>query len=136
MSNVENFRPISVLLVLPKVLEKAVHNQLSTYLEKNKLLNDFQFGYRQKRSTDIATTLFVDEMRENGDQGKLTGALFLNISKAFDTINHSLILKKLRSYGVKNTELEWFTDYLFCRKQTVIVGKQISEAFDLISGVV
>jgi len=135
MSKVENYRPISVLPVLSKVLEKAVHNQLSTYLEQNELLNKFQFGYRSKRSTDIATTLFVDEIRENGDKGKLTGALFLDLSKAFDTINHSLILNKLESYGINRKEIQWFTDYLFCRKQTVVIGNQRSKPFHLSSGV-
>ena len=134
-SNVENYRPISVLPILSKMLEKAVHSQLIDFLENNNLLNSFQFGYRQNRSTDIATTLFVDEIRNNGDMGKLTGALFLDLSKAFDTISHGLILKKLESYGITAKELNWFTDYLFFRKQIVKIGTEKSSAFELLSGV-
>ena len=134
-NSVENFRPISVLPVLSKLLENVVHSQLSDYLEKEQLLNDSQFGYRKNRSTHLATTLLVDEIREAGDNGMLTGALFLDLSKAFDTINHNLILKKLMSYGVRCSELNWFTDYLFLRSQVVGVSNQKPSRFYLSSGV-
>ena len=112
-----------------------MHTQLSKYLESNDLLSSCQFGYRERRSTDIATTLFVDEIRDNGDKGKLTGALFLDLSKAFDTINHALVLRKLETYGIATAELDWFTDYLFCRTQSVVFGGQKSSLFDLTCGV-
>ena len=111
----ENYRPISVLPVLSKLLEKAVHDQLLTFLESNKLLNDSQFGYRKKRSTQLATTLFV-EIRQAAENGKMVGALFVDLSKAFDTISHDVILNKLCNYGVASAETQWFTDYLFNRK--------------------
>jgi len=122
----ENYRPISVLPILSKVLEKAVHSQLIEYLENKKLLSDSQFGYRTNRSTTVATAVFVDDIRLAGDEGKLTGALFLDLSKAFDTINHEVILKKIATYGVYNTELYWFSDYLFNRCQTVVIGRHHS----------
>ena len=134
-SSVENYRPISVLPILSKLLEKAVHTQLSTFLERNNLLNDSQFGYRENRSTDLASALLIDSIRKNGDNGLLTGTLFLDLSKAFDTINHDLIIKKLASYGVGNHETNWFSDYLFCRSQTVIVGNQKSSKFNVSCGV-
>ena len=95
-NNTDNHRPISVLPALSKLLEKAVHNQLSQYLEENNLLNIFQFGYREKRSTQLATTLLVDEIREAAEKSQLIGTLFLDLSKAFDTINHDVILEKLK----------------------------------------
>ena len=134
-SSVENYRPISVLPILSKLLEKAVHTQLSTFLERNNLLNDSQFGYRENRSTDLASALLIVSIRKNGDNGLLTGTLFLDLSKAFDTINHDLIIKKLASYGVGNHETNWFSDYLFCRSQTVIVGNQKSSKFNVSCGV-
>lgn len=134
-SLVENYRPISVLPILSKVLEKAVHTQLSTFLETNKLLNDSQFGYRENRSTDLASALLIDNIRRNGDSGLLTGTLFLDLRKAFDTINHDLIIKKLASYGVGNHETNWFSDYLFGRSQTAIVGNQKSSKFNVSCGV-
>ena len=134
-SSVENYRPISVLPILSKLLEKAVHTQLSDFLENHDLLNDSQFGYREKRSTDLASALLIDNIRTNGDNGMLTGTLFLDLSKAFDTINHDLIIKKLASHGVRDIELKWFSDYLFCRCQTVIVGNQRSSKFNASCGV-
>ena len=134
-SSVENYRPISVLPILSKLLEKAVHTQLSDFLANHDLLNDSQFGYREKRSTDLASALLIDNIRTNGDNGMFTGTLFLDLSKAFDTINHDLIIKKLASHGVRDIELKWFSDYLFCRCQTVIVGNQRSSKFNASCGV-
>ena len=101
-NNNDNYRPISVLPTLSKLLEKAVHNQ-SQYLEENDLLNIFQIGYRDKRSTQLATTLLFDEIREAAEK---VGALFLGLSKAFDTISHDVILEKLKRYGVFEIELD------------------------------
>ena len=134
-NNTDNYRPISVLPTLSKLLEKAVHNQLSQYLEGNDLLNMFQFGYRDKRSTQLATTLLVDEIREAAEKGQLVGALFLDLSKAFDTISHDVILEKLKRYGVFEIELDWFKDYLFMRSQQVEVGNQKSKSHSVFSGV-
>lgn len=131
----ENYRPISVLPVLSKLLEKSVHSQLLDFLETNKLLNDTQFGYREKRSTQLATTLFVDAIRQAAEDGKLVGAVFLDLRKAFDTISHDVILKKLRDYGVALREMLWFTDYLFNRTQFVQIGNQRSAPFHVTSGV-
>lgn len=131
----ENYRPISVLPILSKIVEKAVHSQLLNYLEENKLLNDTQYGYRAKRSTQLATTLLVDNIREAAENGLLVGALFLDLSKAFDTISHDIILNKLQNYGVMSTEIYWFTDYLFNRTQHVTVGHQRSSSFGMTCGV-
>ena len=73
------YRPISVLPVLSKLLEKAIHSQLFQYLEKNNLLTKYQFGYRPKRSTNLAATLLVDEIRREVDRGNLVGAVFLDL---------------------------------------------------------
>ena len=118
-----------------KLLEKAVHSQLINYLESNKLLSDSQFGYRERRSTQHATTLLVDEIRQSVDNGKMVGALFLDLSKAFDTMSHDLILSKLCDFGVAPQEREWFSDYLFGRVQLVQVGLQYSSPFAVTSGV-
>ena len=135
MENAENYRPISVLPVLSKLLEKAVHDQLLTFLESNELLNNSQFGYREKHSTQLASTLFVDEIRQAAEKGKMVGALFLDLSKAFDTISHDVILTKLCNYGVASAETQWFTDYLFNRNQKVQIGSQYSSSFSLTCGV-
>ena len=110
-----NYRPISVLPVLSKILEKAVHHQFLAFLENNKLLNESQFGYRKNRSTKLAAALFCDNIRRDINIGKMVGAVYLDLSKAFDTIGHGLLLDKLSTYGVKGKELQWFTSYLFNR---------------------
>ena len=125
--DIDNYRPITILPVASKILEKCVHSQVLNYLEENKLLSDSQFGYRPHRSTELAATLFLDNIRENMDKGQLTGAIFIDLRKAFDTISHSLIVSKLPNYGISGIEKEWFTNYLFAREQCVSVnGEQSS----------
>ena len=130
-----NFRPISILPTLSKVCERVVHNQLSTYLENNKLIADSQFGFRRNRSTERAATVFLDNVRIEVEKGRVVTALFLDLSKAFDTVSHSKLLTKLSSYGINEIEYEWFCDYLFNRSQHVSVNGVISENMFVESGV-
>lgn len=131
----ENYRPISIVPVLSKILEKAVHWQLSEFLEKNKLISDKQFGFRKKRSTDMATILLCDSIRRKVGHGELVGAVFLDLSRAFDTINHATLLRHLKSYGISGKELEWFEDYLFGRTQVVDIDSAYSNCQPLYTGV-
>ena len=116
-------------------MESAVHTQLMTYLVNNKLINDTQFGYRKHRSTQQATTLLTYYIRKSVDNKKLVGAVFIDLSRAFDTISHSMLINKLPSYGIIHAELEWFTSYLFDRRQLVQVNNNQSEETYLLSGV-
>lgn len=134
-SDNNNYRPISVLPIVSKILEKAVHRQLIEYLERNNCLSQNQFGYRSQRSTDLATALFTDSIRKAADKGLLTGAVFLDLSKAFDTLDHSRLLEKLKSYGVKGLAYNWFSDYLFQRFQVVKLGQELSSPCPLMCGV-
>ena len=133
--NVSSYRPISVLPILSKIMEKAVFTQLIEYLEINKLLTNCQFGYRSKRSTESAATLFVDDIRKQVEQGKLVGAVFMDLSKAFDTVGHAILIEKLKCYGVYGSELSWFGDYLFNRTQVVEIDQSYSDPHHLLSGV-
>ena len=135
VSNPENYRPISVLPILSKVLEKVVHTQLMDYLESNKLISNFQFGYRSNRSTELATTLFLDNIRREVNNGKLVGAVFMDLSRAFDTISHSQLLAKLQAYGIRDNELAWFTDYMFERTQLVELNGSRSSEESVFTGV-
>ena len=130
-----NYRPISVLPVLSKILERAVHIQLVDYLEEYNLITKYQFGYRKKRSTNAAATILVDDIRGNVDKGHMVGAVFIDLSKAFDTLSHSMLIEKLSAYGVRNSELLWFTDYLFGRQQFVQVDGCSSESTYMMTGV-
>ena len=132
---IKNYRPISIIPAISKVIEKLVHHQLSSYLENNNLLHESQFGFRKGRSTELAATLFTDNVKRKVDEGKLVGAVFLDLTKAFDTLNHGTLLNKLESYGVENIELQWFQDYLFNRSQQVHYKECISEVGKVTSGV-
>ena len=105
----ENYRPISILPILSKLLGRAVQEQIQDYLEERSLISKFQFGYRPNRSTQQATILLTDKIRFEANDKKLVGALFLDLSKAFDTISHSVLLNKLKAYE----ELEWLASYSF-----------------------
>ena len=131
----ENFRPISILPALSKILEKAVHLQLTEFLDSNKLLSNRQFGYRSKRSTDLAATLLCDDIRREVNDRKFVGAVFIDLSHAFDTISHSNLLSKLATYGISNDELEWFECYLFNRVQVVDINGTYSIPKPVFSGV-
>ena len=131
----DNYRPISILPTISKIIEKIVHKQLVTFLEENKLIYRHQFGFRSHMSTEQAATLFLDSIRLNVDKGNLVGACFIDLSKAFDTISHSKLLAKLPKYGIHDRELDWFTDYLFGRKAIVQFDQTQSDDFVMCSGV-
>lgn len=130
-----NYRPISVLPVLSKIYEKCVHQQIIDHLEINNLLSDSQFGFRAHRSTELATIYFTDHIRKAMDSGQLTGAIYIDLSKAFDTINHSAIVDKLPNYGVRGISQMWFANYLSCRMQKVSYQGSISSAHKITCGV-
>ena len=100
----DNYRPISILPVVSKIIEKAIHLQLVKFLDQNSLLSEFQFGFRPKLSTELAAIHLFDNIRESVDSGKLVGAVFIDLSKAFDTVSHSTLLEKLPQYGIEGIE--------------------------------
>ena len=106
-----------------------------TFLEDFKLLSPTQFGYCKKRNTELTVTLLFDEIRRNTDIGNVTGAIFIDLSQAFDTLSHAQIIESLTSYGVTGTENELFINYLFGRKQAVCYDKEISKAEFVTCGV-
>lgn len=101
----DNYRPISISPAISKILERVVYDQLSGYLESNDLITSSQFGFRRRFNTELAATLFKDRILLAMDQGKLTGAVFIDLQKAFDTVEHSALLSKLPFYGATGNEL-------------------------------
>jgi hypothetical protein len=95
-----NYRPVSILSVISKVFEKIVFNQLKDYLQSKNLLYNFQSGFRSNYSTDTCLIHLLDHITLQADQGNLTGMVVLDLQKAFDTVNHSILLDKI-SYGCK-----------------------------------
>ncbi|XP_057294623.1 uncharacterized protein LOC130623152 [Hydractinia symbiolongicarpus] len=134
-SSVNNYRPISVIPAISKVIEKVVHEQLTAYLESNNLINNNQFGFRPRRSTELAATIFIDTVKLKVNDGKMVGAVFLDLTKAFDMLSHGELLSKLSSFGIVGDEHEWFTDYLFGRFQQVQYKNSLSDEHPVNSGV-
>ena len=119
MDDMDNYRPISILPTVSKLLERAVHTQFYQYLREHNILSPYQCGFRKCHSTEFAALSFADTVRRNMDQGMLTGAVFIDFRKAFDTVNHDLLIQKLSSLGVLDKELAWFNDYLKDRIQVL-----------------
>ena len=117
-----NFRPISTLSALTQIFEKLVYKQLINYIEKHDILFQFQFGFRKGHSTAQAVSEIADNLREAIDNNLYTCGVFIDFSKAFDTVNHEILLKKLESYGIRGMPLKWFTSYLNNRQQYVAIG--------------
>ena len=91
-----NYRPTSILPVISKIIEKAVHDQLLKYLKQNKVFSENQFGYRMKHSTELTTLYLVNEISKQINNGSIADALYIDLSKAFDTLSHALLLSKMK----------------------------------------
>lgn len=115
-----NYRPISVLSCFSKISEKLMYNRLYDYLETNKLLFKNQYGFRKGYSTEHAILELVDQITNSFEKGYYTLGVFIDLSKAFDTVNHKILLEKLKYYGITGQYLKWFDSYLQGRKQYIV----------------
>ena len=132
---VSNYRPISLLTSLSKVLEKIVYKRTIDFLNKHNILSNDQFGFREKHSTTHALLTFIDKIARSIDSSLHTIGIFLDLSKAFDTINHNILLHKLSHYGIRGKALGWFRDYLTNRKQFVYINGTSSSEQPISCGV-
>ena len=114
-----NYRPISLLPSISKVFEKTIYTQLFQYLTVNSLLHANQYGFRAKYSTELALIELIDRIYSQLDEKKIPIAIFMDLSKAFDTIDHDILICKMEHYGITHLELQWFRSYLANRKQYV-----------------
>ena len=128
-----NYRPVSILNVMSKLLERAVHTQLTEYLNKRGLLFDNQSGFRGGYSTDTNLIFLTDYIKQESSKGNFTGMVLLDLQKAFDTVDHSILLSKLEAMGV--TSLKWFESYLSNRSQCVEIDSCQSSFLPISCGV-
>ena len=133
--DVNNYRPISLLSVFDKIIEKLMHKRLYKFLEDNQILYENQFGFRKQNSTVHALIQITEQIRQSIENGKYGCGIFIDLRKAFDTVNHDILLKKLEHYGVRGTPLQWFKSYLSNRKQYVFVNGYSSELKGISCGV-
>ena len=118
-----------------QIFEKLVYKQLTSYIEKYKIINECQFGLRKGHSTEQAITEITDNLKKSIDNNLYTCGVFLDFAKAFDTVNHAILLKKLEKYGIRGIPLNWFTNYLTNRQQYVSLGDSQSTKRTVICGV-
>ena len=120
---VSNYRPVSLLSQFSKILEKLFVNRLDNFIDKYELLSDHQYGFRSNRSTSLAVMDFVENIATAVDKKHHTVGVFIDLCKAFDTIDHSLLLQKLERYGIRGVSQQWLRSYLSNRFQYVEINK-------------
>lgn len=127
VNDVTNYRPISILPVVSKVAERCVADQLLAHLNNTPYrLHPMQFGFRANHSTDTATRFFIESVKSKIDKGGVVGAIFLDLKKAFDTINHHVLLAKLSQFNVSLHTINWVKSYLEHRTQAVRCNNKLS----------
>jgi retron-type reverse transcriptase len=119
-----NYRPISLLSNFNRIFEKLMCKRLQNFCDKNKILYEKQYGFRAKHSTQHAVVDIVNNIRNNMDKGLFSCGIFIDLKKAFDTVDHSILLNKLE-HGIRGIINNWFQSYLTDRIQTVQIGENI-----------
>ena len=130
-----NYRPASLLPQFSKILEKLFNCRLMSYVNKSDILYNGQYGFRQKISTALAILDLIEEITTNIDKGNVTVGVFIDLKKAFDTIDHEILLNKLRVYGIRGPASNWLKSYLADRKQFVSFNDVISDYLDVACGI-
>lgn len=134
-SDVSNYRPISLLSVLGKVMERCIYKHLNNFLVDNNVITAYQSGFRQGDSAVYQLLDFTQDVFKALDEGKEIRVVFCDISKAFDRVWHNGLLKKLESIGIKGNLLIWFKSYLTNRKQRVVIRDTASSWVNITAGV-
>ena len=131
----DNYRPVSLLTSISKIFEKIVHKQLSKYFKDNKLFYKSQYGFREEHSTELASMELIDRVMSSIEKKHSPLAIYMDLSKAFDTLDHKILLRKLEYYGIKGNELNWLRSYLHDRKEFVEIYDTKSRCQSISTGV-
>ncbi len=135
INELSNYRPISLLPTLSKIFERIIYDQLYTHFTENNLLSEQQYGFRSKHSTELAAIKLVDYINKEIDQKNTPVNIYIDLSKAFDTLNFDILLYKLDYYGISGDSLRLIKNYLTNRKQYVIYNTHKSSLTDIKTGV-
>ena len=130
-----NYIPISLLSVFNRIFEKTMYRRLMAYLEINGILCDSQYGFREKHSTEHTLIDIVNQIQSHFDKGMLSCGVFIDFKKAFDTIDHCILLQKLYHYGIRGIINDWFRSYLTDRVQSTQIGSEVSTKLTTACGV-
>ena len=134
-NSLTNYRPISLLSNFSKFFEKVMHNRLPSFIERHEILFSLQFGFRRKHSTCHSLISLTNNIASDIDRGHLAAGVFIDLSKAFDTLDHQILFSKLEHYGVRGVALQWIRSYLSNRKQFVQIKDTRSEFYEIKCGV-
>ena len=130
-----NYRPISLLSNINKIFEKLIHKRLYNFLLKHNCIYKYQFGFRENHSTNHALINLTEDIRDALDNHYFACGTFIDLQKAFDTVDHKILLRKLEHYGVRGKANEWFNSYLSNRKQHVSINGFLSNETEMLYGV-
>ncbi len=130
-----NYRPISLLPSISKIFEKVIFKQLYHYFQSNKLFYNSQYGFRSQHSTELAALEVIDRIMLSMDKNDIPINVYIDLSKAFDTLDHDILLHKLSYYGINGTSLNLMKSYLSGRKQFVEIDNVKSETIEIKTGV-
>ena len=130
-----NYRPISILNSFAKLFEKCLLDQLNNYFVSNNLISPNQYGFKKNCSTNEAVLDIYNKLLDNMDKKLITCSIFLDLRKAYDTINHTILIKKLEKYGIRGLPLQLLASYLTDRQQYTIVNQYKSKSRDVICGI-
>jgi hypothetical protein len=132
----KNYRPISTLLIVNKIFEKLLYIRLNSFLDSCNIISDNQYGFRKSRDTQLAALKVINHVLPTISSGKgYTACVFLDFSKAFDTVDHAILINKLERYGIRGITLSLFRSYLSNRQQSVIIGDTESDSMAVEVGV-
>ena len=129
------YRPISVLPIFDKIFEKLMHTRLASFLDKNQIISPSQYGFQKHKSTATAIQDLVSKIAKSKHKRHYSSVVFLDFAKAFDTVDHNILLAKLNHYGIRGIALKWFADYLSNRQQSVFILEALSKALYVKFGV-
>ena len=130
-----NYRPISLLSNVDKIFEKLVHRRIVSFLDKYDAIYQKQFGFRKQHSTAHTLISLTEEIRRALDKGQFSCGVFIDLQKAFDTVDHTILLNKLKHYGIRGKANKWFHSYLTDRRQFVSIAGANSEIRHILHGV-
>ena len=134
-TEVKNYRPISLLPLVSKIIEKIIHNQVESFLHSHNIIYKYQSGFRKNHSTGTCLSFLSNKIKQGFEEGKLTGMILIDLQKAFDTIDHEILLLKMKYLGFAESTINWFRSYLTDRTFIVHLNGNFSNPGNLICGV-